>query len=145
MPKWCTTDLKDDQMDELEEIRKRKIEQMKTDLGKTSADVSSGPVEVTDSSIDVFVKDHQVAVIDCWAPWCGPCRMIAPIIESLSNELQGKVSFGKLNTDENQMTAMRQNIAAIPTLLVFKNGRLVDRIVGAIPKEQILRRIQKFM
>ena len=145
MPEWRTTDSKDDQMDELEEIRKRKIEQMKTDMGKTSAEVSSGPVEVTDSSIDGFVKDHQVAVIDCWAPWCGPCRMIAPIIESLSNELQGKVSFGKLNTDENQMTAMRQNIAAIPTLLVFKNGRLVDRIVGAIPKEQILRRIQKFM
>jgi thioredoxin 1 len=69
----------------------------------------------------------------------------APVVESLSKELRGKVAFGKLNTDDNQLTAMRHNIAAIPTLLIFKEGKLIDRIVGAFPKEQILRKLQKYL
>lgn len=145
MPQMYTTDSEVDSMDELEEIRQRKMQQMMTGSAKAETQWPSHPVEVTDSGFDGFAKTYKVAVVDCWAPWCGPCRMIAPIIESLSKELQGKVAFGKLNTDENQMTAMRHNIAAIPTLLIFREGRLVDRIVGALPKEQILRKLQKFL
>ncbi len=102
-------------------------------------------VEVTKDNFEKVKTDNAKIVIDCWAEWCGPCRMIAPVIDSLSKELQGRVAFGKLNTDENQMTAMRHNIAAIPTLLIFKDGKLVDRIVGAVPKEHILRKLQKFL
>jgi thioredoxin 1 len=140
----CTTDAEVMNMDELEEIRQKKLQQI-MDSRKIGAEWPSHPVEVTDSGFDGFAKKYGVAVVDCWAPWCGPCRMIAPLIESLSRELQGKVAFGKLNTDENQMTVMRHNIAAIPTLLIFKDGKLVDRIVGAFPKEQILRKLQKYL
>ncbi|MBM4237095.1 MAG: thioredoxin [Euryarchaeota archaeon] len=133
-------------MDELEEIRKRKMEQMMSEGGKSSGNGwPSAPIEVTDSSFDGFIRSYGTTVVDCWAPWCGPCRMIAPIIESLAKDLQGKVVFGKLNTDNNQRTAMKHNIQAIPTLLVFKDGKLSDRIVGALPKDQILRRVQKFL
>lgn len=132
-------------MDELEEIRKRKIEKMMAEKTETAGGAwPSAPVEVTDSSFDAFVKGYRVAVVDCWAPWCGPCRMISPIIEAISSELKGKVAFGKLNTDDNQMTAMQNNIAAIPTLLIYRDGKLVDRIVGAVPKDMIMRRLQKF-
>ena len=145
MPKMYTTDLGVGNMDELEEIREKKLQQLMADSGNTGTQWPSHPVEVTDSGFDGFTKAHSVAVVDCWAPWCGPCRMIAPIIESLSKELQGKVAFGKLNTDENQLTAIRHNIAAIPTILIFKEGKLADRVVGALPKEQILRKLQKFL
>jgi len=145
MSQLCTTDMEVENMDELEEIRQRKLQQMMTDSGKAGTEWPSHPVEVTDSGFDGFAKAYKVAVVDCWAPWCGPCRMIAPVVESLSKELQGKIAFGKLNTDENQLTAMRHNIAAIPTLLIFKEGKLVDRIVGVMPKEQILRKLQKYL
>jgi thioredoxin 1 len=140
-----TTDSEVGNMDELEEIRQKKLQQMMTDAGKAGTQWPSHPVEVTDSGFDGFAKAYKVAVVDCWAEWCGPCRMMAPVVESLSNELQGKVAFGKLNTDKNQLTAMRHNIAAIPTLLIFKEGKLVDRIVGAVPREQIFRKLQKYL
>jgi thioredoxin 1 len=145
MSQLCTTDMEVARMDELEEIRQKKLQQMMTDSGKAGAEWPSRPVEITDSGFDGFVKGYKIAVVDCWAPWCGPCRIIAPVVESLSKELRGKVAFGKLNTDDNQLTAMRHNIAAIPTLLIFKEGKLIDRIVGAFPKEQILRKLQKYL
>jgi thioredoxin 1 len=133
-------------MDELEEIRRRKLKELMEAAEKhTASQWPSEPVEISDTEFDSFTKKYDVVVVDCWAPWCGPCRMIAPIIDSLARELQGRVAFGKLNTDENQRTALQYRIQAIPTLLVFKNGKLVDRIVGAIPKDQIMKRIQKFM
>jgi thioredoxin 1 len=145
IPKLCTTDVETDDLDELEEIRQKKLQQMMTDSGKVGIEWPSHPIEITDSDFDGFAKQYKLTVVDCWAPWCGPCRMIAPIVESLSKELQGKIAFGKLNTDENQLTAMRHNIAAIPTLLVFKDGKLVERIVGALPKEHLLKKLQKHL
>ena len=84
-------------------------------------------------------------VIDCWAAWCGPCRMVAPIIDELSKDYAGKVVFGKLNVDENPKTAMRFDIMSIPTLLIMKNGEEVDRIIGAVPKQSMEAKLRKHM
>ncbi len=101
------------------------------------------PVKVDDDTFDQFVSNHQLAVVDCWAPWCGPCRIVGPIIDTLAKEYRGKVAFAKLNTDENFKTASRFGIMAIPTMLILKKGELVDQIVGALPKariEEVLKR-----
>ena len=97
--------------------------------------------ELNESNFDSFVESNKIAVIDCWAPWCGPCRRMGPIIEELAGELVGKVGVAKLNTDENQGIAIRFNINAIPTLLVFKDQVLVDSLVGLRPKDDILQYI----
>ncbi len=99
--------------------------------------VSNKPVTVTDLDFNQFVASHENVVIDCWAEWCQPCRLISPIVEELAEKYAGKIWFGKLNVDENQSTAMEYSIMGIPTLLIFKNGSLVDQIVGAMPKRII--------
>ena len=103
------------------------------------------PVEVNDSNFDKAVKDYSLVVIDCWAPWCGPCRMIAPTIDAMAKDYHGKVLFGKLNTDNNQNTAMKYRIMGIPTLLIFKDGEHKDSIVGAVPREAIEQKLKTFM
>ena len=95
------------------------------------------PIELTDAKFREMIKNHPLVVVDCWAPWCAPCRMVAPILEELAREYAGRISFGKLNVDENQSVALEYQIMSIPTLLVFKNGKLVDRIVGAMPKKAL--------
>jgi thioredoxin 1 len=94
--------------------------------------------ELTDSTFDSFVNGNSIAVVDCWAPWCGPCRRMTPIIEEVSNETAGKAGIGKLNVDDNQAISTRFGIRAIPTLLMFKDGVLVDTLVGLRGKEDIL-------
>lgn len=109
---------------------------------KSELTESVHPVTITDANFTQEVEKSQLPVLlDMWAPWCGPCRMIAPVIEQLASELAGKVKVAKLNTDENQMTASRFNVRSIPTLLVLKDGKEIDRIVGAAPKQEILRRL----
>jgi thioredoxin 1 len=130
-------------MDELEAIRQKKMEELKKARDRTS--YPDKPVPVTDADFNEFVSKHPLVVVDCWAEWCGPCRMVAPIIDALASEYAGKVVFGKLNTDHNRTTTMKYRITGIPTLLFFKNGKLVDSIVGAAPKEYILRRLQPLM
>ncbi len=95
------------------------------------------PVTISDSDFDSFVSTHPIVLVDCWAPWCGPCRMVSPIVDTLAKEYSGRVTFGKLNTDENPNTVTKFGIMAIPTLLVLKNGKHVDSIVGAVPKARI--------
>ena len=96
--------------------------------------------ELNENTFDKFVEDNKIAIVDCWAPWCGPCRAMGPIIEELSNDL-AKVGVAKLNTDDNQGIAARFQINAIPTILVFKDNVLVDALVGLRPKESILEYI----
>ena len=122
---------------EIEEIRRRKMDEMmaSTKTGKT--DAPAEPVEVTDANFDEFVSKHPRVVIDCWAPWCGPCRMLTPTIEAMARDKKGEVVFGKLNTDENQLTSGKYRIMSIPTLLYFKNGKLVHTTVGALPRPMI--------
>lgn len=94
--------------------------------------------ELNETNFDKFVDDNKIAIIDCWAPWCGPCRRMGPIIEELADELNGKVGVAKLNTDENQGISVRFQINAIPALLIFKDKVLVQELVGLRPKEAIL-------
>jgi len=104
----------------------------------------STPINMTDADIDGNIGKYQTVVVDCWAPWCGPCRMVGPIVEDLAREMRGKIVFGKLNVDENQATSTKYGIMSIPTLLVFKNGELVDRIVGAMPKDALKAKLSPY-
>jgi thioredoxin 2 len=96
------------------------------------------PVEITDSTFNREVLSAPGSVlVDCWAPWCGPCKMVAPILDELAAKYAGGVRIAKLNVDENQVTASRYDVRNIPTMLLFKDGNLVDRLEGALPKESI--------
>ena len=102
------------------------------------------PVTITDASFAASVERSPLPVLlDMWAPWCGPCRMVAPLIEELAVEMAGRVRVGKLNVDENPATAARFGVQSIPTLLVIKEGREIDRIVGAQPKAAIMQRLER--
>ena len=94
-------------------------------------------------SFDSTVKAHPKLVVDCWAEWCGPCRMMGPIIDQLAKDHAGKVTFAKLNVDDNPKVAQNHRIMAIPTLLFFKEGNVVDQIVGLVPKDEIESVIRK--
>jgi thioredoxin len=109
------------------------------------ANPSNGkPVEVRDGNFEPEVLKSRVPVLlDCWAPWCGPCRIVAPTIEQLARKYAGRVKVAKLNTDENPEITSSYGILSIPTLLIFKEGKLVDRMVGAIPKGEIERRLSR--
>jgi thioredoxin 1 len=137
-------------MDGLQEIRKRKMERLKKQYingGKKNMEknIPDTPLHINDVDIDSIVNKYPLIVVDCWAPWCGPCMMVGPIIEELAKEMQGKIVFGKLNVDENRATSAKYGIMSIPTLLVFKNGSLVDNIIGAMPKEMLLGKISPHM
>lgn len=102
------------------------------------------PIIVTDATFSDEVQQFPLPVlVDVWAEWCGPCRMIAPVIEQLAREMAGRIRLAKLNVDENPVTAQRFGVQSIPTMLLLKNGRELDRIVGAYPKTEIVRRIER--
>ena len=102
------------------------------------------PLTVTDATFaDLVERSPLPVLIDAWAPWCAPCRMIAPVIDELAAELAGRARVAKLNVDENPITASRFNLRSIPTLLVLRRGQEVDRIVGVQPKAEIARRLQR--
>lgn len=106
--------------------------------------ISHKPVTVTDATFVTEVERSQLPVLlDMWASWCAPCRMIAPVLEELATEMAGRVKIAKLNVDENQVTASRFNVRSIPTLLVLKSGKEVDRLVGVLPKQEIMRRLER--
>ena len=130
-------------MDELEAIRKKKMEQI---IKKKELEVyPDKPVIVTDADFNQFISKYPLVVVDCWAEWCGPCRMLAPTIDELAGEYRGKIVFGKLDTENNRATAMQYRISSIPAMLVFKNGNFVGQIIGAVPKEQIVQQLQPLM
>jgi thioredoxin 2 len=102
------------------------------------------PVEVTDANFaDEVERSPLPVLVDMWAPWCGPCRQVGPVVEQLAAEFAGRMRVAKLNVDENPVTGARFQIQSIPALLVFKGGREVDRIIGAQPKSEILRRLER--
>jgi len=104
----------------------------------------SKPAIITDQTFEreVLQARGQPVLVDCWAPWCGPCRLIAPVMDQLAAESQGRYRIAKLNVDDNPQTASRFQIASIPTMLIFKDGKLIDRIIGAQPKQAIAERLQ---
>jgi thioredoxin 1 len=136
---------------ELESIKKQKFEEIlkrisrKTEEMKPAQVVSSKPLDLTDATFTNFVQSKAIAVVDVWAPWCGPCRFVSPILEAIAKDYAGKISFGKLNVDQNKIVASQFGIMSIPTLLVFKKGQLVDRIIGAMPRQKLEPRITRFL
>jgi thioredoxin 1 len=100
-------------------------------------------VHLSDANFDSTVKSSPKMIIDCWAPWCGPCRMLAPTFEALAKDYKGRVTFGKLDTDESPKTAMSMGINSIPTLIFFKDGKQVERLVGVRPRGDIESVIKK--
>lgn len=126
----------------IEEIKKRKMEEIMKKVEEKD-EYPDKPVVVDEKNFEDFISKYPNVMIDCWAEWCGPCRMVAPVVEELAKEYHGKVVFGKLNTDENNRLAMRFGIMAIPTFLFFKDGKKVDTMVGALPKEVFDQRIKK--
>jgi len=100
------------------------------------------PLTFTDDNFEQEVlKSNEPVLIDFWAVWCGPCRIIAPIVEEIASEYEGKVKVGKLDVDENQQTSIKYGVRSIPTLLIFKDGKLKDTIIGAVPKSQIINKL----
>ena len=115
--------------------------------GKCRAPLVTGgtldrPLDVTDRTFSAEVLSYPGTVlVDCWAPWCGPCRMVAPVLEQLAREYAGRLKIAKLNVDENPATATQYGIQSIPTMLLFKNGGQMNRLVGALPKQEIERHL----
>jgi thioredoxin 1 len=129
-------------MDELEAIRMKKLEELKRGMGIQE---KNKPLKVTDANIDEILEKNRLLLVDFWAEWCGPCRMIAPVIEEIAREHGGRLVVAKLNVDENPHTAMRFQTMSIPTLILFREGKLVERIVGAAPKGMIEARLLRHL
>lgn len=100
-------------------------------------------IEITDGNFEQEVLNSEKPVlIDFWAVWCGPCRMVSPIVDEISKDYDGKITVGKMNVDENRNIPMKYGIMSIPTLLIFKNGQVVDKLVGAVPKNMITSKLE---
>ena len=127
--------------EELKRIREKRLIGMK----EKSHGMSTEPVKVTDSNFNEMVNKRSLALIDCWAPWCGPCLALTPTIEELADEYAGKVLIGKLDVDENPRIAECFKIFSIPTMLMMKDGNEVDRIVGLVPKKHIEAVLRKHL
>lgn len=136
--------------EELAAIRAKLHREMLERAGAASTSAPSAPaaaapvvVDVQDAEFDAYVRGRENVVIDCWAPWCGPCRIVGPIVEELAREWAGRVWFAKLNVDLSPRVSQAFGIQSIPTLLVFRQARLVDRIVGALPKPQLAMQLER--
>ncbi|MCS7115478.1 MAG: thioredoxin [Nitrososphaerota archaeon] len=129
---------------ELEHIKEKKLKELLKELEEKQP-VDAKVVHVTDSNFNEVVSKNQLVLVDFWAEWCMPCRMLAPVIEDLAKEYSGKVLVGKLDVDENPATASKFNVFSIPTLILMKNGVEVERIVGYVPKSQIESRLKRHL
>jgi thioredoxin 1 len=130
--------------EELERIKQKKLRELlqaSDTFSNPSQSFHNTPIIVTDVTFQQTIQQHALVVVDCWAIWCAPCRMIAPVIESLAQDYVGKIVFAKLDVDQNPQVSHQYQIQSIPTLLIFKHGRLIDRLVGALPRQLLEPRI----
>ncbi|MEM5871993.1 MAG: thioredoxin [Candidatus Aenigmatarchaeota archaeon] len=102
-------------------------------------------IQLSDSNLTEFLQKNKLVLIDFYADWCGPCQALSPIIEELEKEMKGKVAFGKINVENSEKSAAKYGIMAVPTMIIFKSGKLVDRFEGLMPKEMIKKRLEKFL
>lgn len=131
-----------DEKEELKRIREKKLKEFK-ELMERMNEMNGEPIHITDSSFNEIVNKNELALVDFWAAWCGPCRALAPTIEEIAKEFAGKAFVGKLNVDENPATAERFQVYSVPTVVIMKKGKEVDRIVGCVPKGQIENALKK--
>jgi thioredoxin 1 len=132
---------------ELLRIRHKKMQELFK--GKSKAESQGGvlnkPIPITDATFDETIHKFPLVVIDCWAPWCGPCHMVSPVLEEIARDYAGRITVGKLNVDENQETAMKYRIMSIPAMLIFKNGKFIDQVIGAMPRQMLEPKITKYL
>ena len=140
--------------EELERIKLKKLRELLRDRsvkeepelhGEKEKSPPNKPVDLTDETFKKAVQDNHLMVVDCWAPWCGPCHMVSPIVDELAKDYSGRILFGKLNVDNSPNVARQHGIMSISMLLVFKDGRLVDRIIGAMPRQRLEQRITRHL
>lgn len=132
------------QDNDLDQIKLKKIQAM-LNQAEQAKQVNTLPLTITDSNFESIVKANPLVVVDFWAPWCGPCRMVGPVIEQLAKEYAGKVTFAKMNVDENRMVPNSFQVMSIPTIVVFHHGQAVQRIVGAYPKTEIEATFKRYI
>ena len=118
-------------------IEKRRKEWETERASQSEQGGPGGVIQLTDATFDSQLRSHKLMLVDFWAPWCGPCRWVSPILEQIARENAGRLVLGKINVDENPMTSQRFGIEGIPTIMIVKDGRIVNRIVGALPKEDL--------
>jgi thioredoxin 1 len=128
------------QDEELEKLKRKKAAEI-----EQSSSMPSHPVAVTDANFRETLQKYPFVVVDFWAAWCGPCRMVEPIVEELAKEYSGKVVFAKMNVDDNPLVPGEFGIQSIPTMLFFKNGKAVHGFIGARPKAQILAELKPYL
>jgi len=136
--------------EDLAKIKEKKMKMYKEQIDNNLTtnnnhenDITS-PITLTDYNFDEVTRKHSLLVVDFWAPWCSPCKLVSPVIDQLAIELRGKAVFGKLNVDENPTIANIFGIQSIPTLIIFKNGEAVDGVMGAVPKQQLMSTVSRY-
>jgi thioredoxin 1 len=133
----------------LERIKQKRLREMMRKVGSKPDDSTDGwstvPIELADGTFNEAIHKYPLVVVDCWAEWCAPSRMVGPVVEELAQDYRGRIVFGKLNVDSNVRTAQQYGIMSIPTLLVFKNGQLANRVVGAMPRDMLEPQITMYL
>lgn len=141
------TEERRDAVEDILEKRRRKWEEEKTRAGapQASSPVPSETVELTDANFDATLAGYGLMLVDFWAPWCGPCKWVTPILEEIVKENPGRLGLAKMNVDENPRTSFKFGIRGIPTIMICKNGKILDAIVGAVPKNVLVAKIEHHM
>jgi len=127
-------------MDDIEEIRKRKMEEM---MNKDND--ATHPITATDENFDKLLEENKLLLVDFWAEWCMPCKMFAPTLAEFAQDMKGKVAVAKLNVDEARNTAMKFNVMSIHTSMLFKDGKLVDKLTGAVSKQMLMQFVERYV
>lgn len=130
--------------EEIEAIKRRKMEKLLKRAQGIEPTIDT-PLILTDATLPQAIAEHSVLVVDCWAKWCAPCRRLAPVVDTLAKQYAGRVVFGKVDVDNNPMTVRKYAIGSIPTLLFFKEGRLVGKKVGALPEPLLVEAVEALL
>lgn len=130
--------------EELENIRKKYISSVLKENSKKE-EMKMEPVVLTDSTFDAEVKKDHILIVDFWATWCAPCRFLTPVIEELAKEYAGRISFGKVDVDENPNVSAKFDIRSIPTVMMFKDGKVADISIGAVPKQMLETKLKRLL
>jgi len=131
------------QDEDVEKIKKEMVDKMMNEKG--SKEYPDGPIEVNDNDFEEIIEEYPLVLVDFWAAWCGPCKMMEPVLEELAKDYQGEVVVGKMNVDKNQNIPSRFQVSSIPTMVLFKGGEAVDKMVGALQKEQLKQKFEEHL